>query len=51
MGIEAFLLDEAKREGREGSIRDIALKMKNNGLDVSLIANITGLSIEEIQKL
>ena len=63
MGIEEFLLDQAKREGREEgkeegreeareeNTRDIALKMKNSGLDISLIANITGLSVKEIQNL
>jgi len=47
MGIEEFLLDEAKKE----NTRDLALKMKKSGLDVILIASITGLSIEEINKL
>jgi len=51
MGIEEFLLDEAKRESKEENTKDIALKMKNSGLDINLIANITGLSVEEIQKL
>lgn len=59
MGIEEFLLDQAKKEGiekgkkeiREETTRDLALKMKNSGLDISLISNITGLSIEAIQKL
>jgi predicted transposase/invertase (TIGR01784 family) len=51
MGIEEFLLDRAKKEGREEVINETALKMKKNGLDISLIANITGLSIEEIEKL
>jgi predicted transposase/invertase (TIGR01784 family) len=59
MGIEEFLLDEAEKKGiekgregtREETTRDIALKMKNSDLDISLIANITGLSVEEIQKL
>jgi len=59
MGIEEFLLDQAKNEGIEEGIekgiekntRDTALKMIQNGLDIELIANITGLSIEEIEKL
>lgn len=63
MGIEEFLLDQAKKEGLEKGIEtgiekgiekntiDTALKMKENGLDISLIANITGLSIERIEKL
>jgi predicted transposase/invertase (TIGR01784 family) len=63
MGIEEFLLDRAEKEGikkgreegiekgREESLRVTALKMKKSGLDISLIADITGLSVEEIEKL
>jgi len=59
MGIEEFLLDQAKNEGIEEGIekgiekntRETALKMINNGLAIKLIANITGLSTEEIEKL
>lgn len=59
MGIEEFLLDSAEKkgiekgreEGREMTIRETALKMKKSGLDIALIANITGLSAEEIEKL
>jgi len=55
MGIEELLLDQAKKEGKkegvEEGIKVTALKMKNSGLDTHLIANITGLSVEEIEKL
>ena len=51
MGIEEFLLHQAKRESKEETIRHLALKMKNSGLDISFISNITGLSIEVIQEL
>jgi len=59
MGIEEFLLDQAKKEGLEKGIEkgiekntiDTALKMKESGLDIGLIANITGLSIKKIEKL
>jgi len=63
MGIEEFLLDRAKKEGREEGIeegiergieenkKETALKMKKSGLDIILIANITGLSVKEIEKL
>jgi len=59
MGIEEFLLDRAKKEGREEGrgegreegIREAALNMKKNGLDLGLISNITGLSIKDIEKL
>jgi predicted transposase/invertase (TIGR01784 family) len=58
-GIEEFLLDQAEKkgiekgieQGIEQGIREAALKMKQNGLEISLIANITGLSIKEIEKL
>jgi predicted transposase/invertase (TIGR01784 family) len=55
MGIKEFLLDRAEKEGiekgREESLRATALKMKKSGLDTNLIADITGLSVEEIEKL
>ena len=59
MGIEEFLLDRAEKkgiekgreEGREENTKETALKMKKRGLDITLIANITGLSVEEIEKL
>jgi predicted transposase YdaD len=67
MGIEEFLLDRAEKKGiekgiekgreegiekgRVESLRETALKMKKSGLDLNLIANITGLSVEEIEKL
>lgn len=63
MGIEEFLLERAKNEGKEEGLeegielgaektnRKNALKMKENGLDLMLISNITGLSVEEIEKL
>jgi len=59
MGIEEFLLDRAEKKGRkegiekgiEKGIKDTALKMIESGLDIKLIADITGLTIEEIEKL
>ena len=59
MGIEEFLLESAKKEGlqkgrevgREEAILETALKMKNSGLDITLISNIIGLSVNEIEKL
>jgi len=67
MGIEEFLLDQAKKEGRREGIeegiekgiekgikkntKETALKMKKSGIEISLISNITGLSVEEIEGL
>ena len=59
MGIEEFLLDQARKEGIEQGIeqgmekkaRETALKMKESGLDINLIVNITGLSVAEIKNL
>ena len=67
MGIEELLLDLAEKKGIEKGIkegieqgvekgaekitREIALKMIENGMDINLISNITGLSIEELEKL
>ena len=48
-------LDTAKKEGKaEGKAEEkveTALKMKQKGLDLNLISDITGLSIEEIEQL
>jgi predicted transposase/invertase (TIGR01784 family) len=67
MGIEEFLLDRAEKKGiekglkegvkkgrkeeRQEVMRETALKMKKSGLDLTLIADITGLSVKEIEKL
>lgn len=67
MGIEEFLLDQAEKKGIEKGLkkgieqgiekgiekntREFVIKMKENGLDAKVIANITGLSVEEIRKL
>ena len=40
-----------KKEGREDEKKDIARKMKADGLDDEIISKYTGLSIEEIEKL
>ncbi|MBR0272562.1 MAG: hypothetical protein IJQ59_00540 [Bacteroidaceae bacterium] len=42
---------EGRTEGRTAEKKDIALKMKQNGLEHNLIASITGLSKEEIEAL
>ena len=55
MGIEEFLLDRAYKQGVkigvEKSTKEMALKMKESGLDIVLIAQFTGLSVEEAEKL
>lgn len=38
-------------EGKKEEKRALALKMLKDGLDLSLIAKYTGLSLEEIQRL
>lgn len=40
-----------KEEGKIEAKREDALKMLEHGLDISLIADCTGLSVEEIEKL
>ena len=42
---------KGRTEGRTAEKKDIALKMKQNGLEYNLIASITGLSKEEIEAL
>ncbi|ACU03965.1 hypothetical protein [Pedobacter heparinus] len=62
MGIEELLLDRAKNEGeakgrhaeRTKSLKEkktIARKFKNKGIDINTIAEATGLTIQEIERL
>ena len=55
MGIEEFLLDNAKNEGKlEGKLEEaiaIARELKKEGLAIEFIAKTTKLSVEEIEKL
>ena len=41
----------SKQEGKESSIREVAIKLLKNNVDVKTISNSTGLSIEEINSL
>lgn len=40
-----------KEEGEKGKQQEIAKKMKEKGIDISTIIEITGLKKEEIEKL
>ena len=40
-----------KKEGREESAKDAARKMKAKGFDETEIAEITGLSVEQVREL
>lgn len=59
MGIEEFLIERAKREGREeGREEGVELANRNNarrlkelGVSYEIIAASTGLSLEDIEKL
>jgi len=51
MGIEEFLLDNAKKEGKLEEAITIARELKKEGLAIEFIAKTTKLSIEEIEKL
>jgi predicted transposase/invertase (TIGR01784 family) len=44
-------LVEGRKEGRKEGAIQIAQNMKQEGLPISLIAKMTGLSEEKIQKL
>ena len=46
-----FAKDEGRAEGRAEEKLEIAKKMKTKGQPLDLIVEITGLSIEEIEKL
>jgi predicted transposase YdaD len=62
MGIEELLLDLAEKKGIEKGrkenekgieqkVREITINSLKNGMDINLIANITGLSISEVEKI
>ena len=44
-------LKEGREEGKKTAAIEIAAKMKNNGIPHTLIAELTGLSVKEIEKL
>ena len=48
---EAAGLERGRNEGRAAAIMDLARSMKVKGLDAAAIAEITGLSIVEIEGL
>ena len=41
----------SKQEGKELSIREVAINFINNGVDLNIISNSTGLSIDELNNL
>ena len=43
--------EEGREEGKKTAVMEIAAKMKNNGIPHTLIAELTGLSVKEIEKL
>jgi len=43
--------EEAMKEATEKTKRETAKKMKNKGIEISLISEISGLSIKEIESL
>ena len=46
-----FKYEEGRAEGRDNERKIIAQKMKNNGMDLLLISNMTGLSSDQIMSL
>lgn len=44
-------LVEGRKEGRKEESRNIAINMKNRGVDIQFISEVTGLTAEEIAKL
>jgi len=51
MGIEEFIKQQIKEEGKEEERMELASKLKNLGVELEKIASSTGLSIAEIKKL
>ena len=44
-------MERGREEGREEERREMAKALKNNGASLDLIANVSGLSEEEIRNL
>ena len=42
--------DDGKSEGKLEGIQEIARKMKQEGIEFSMISKVTGLSLDEIEK-
>jgi predicted transposase/invertase (TIGR01784 family) len=49
--VRDYAREEGKLEGKLEVARDIAGKLKKEGLSIEFIAETTGLTIEEIEKL
>jgi predicted transposase/invertase (TIGR01784 family) len=45
------IADEIMEKGKREEKLEVAKKMKDEGLDISLISKITSLTVEEIEKL
>ena len=43
--------EEGRKEGRKEGIETMALRMRDDGMPLEVIAKYTGLSVEEIQNL
>ena len=43
--------EEGREEGRVAALNEAAKKMKDEGMTPSLIAKLTGISVEQIEKL
>ncbi|MDQ0218405.1 Rpn family recombination-promoting nuclease/putative transposase [Peribacillus cavernae] len=48
---EQMALEKGKAEGKEEGKADVAKKMISLGMDIGLIADLTGLPVEQIQRL
>jgi predicted transposase/invertase (TIGR01784 family) len=48
---EARGIEKGKIEGKTEGIAEVAKNMKGKGSDVAFISEVTGLSVEEIEKL
>jgi predicted transposase/invertase (TIGR01784 family) len=45
------LLEEGRQEGRQEECRAIALNLLSSGMSVEQVASLTGLSLEQVQRL
>ncbi len=51
LAIKALARDEGLEEGRQASMKTVALNMLKKSADLSFISEVTGLSVAEIKKL
>jgi predicted transposase YdaD len=48
---ESVIYQDILQQGLEQKAQEIAIKMINKGIDIEIIVDVTGLTIEQVQRL